>query len=104
FHHTAPSHIYTLSLHDALPIFGPEIFTPENARTFGAFVGRRYAEQPIIWIMGGDRPIESDEHRLIVRAMAEGVREGDGNRHVMRSEEHTSELQSRSDLVCRLLL
>ncbi len=62
---------------------GPEIFTPENARIFGASVGRRYAEQPIIWIMGGDRPIESDAHRSIVRAMAEGVREGDGGRHVM---------------------
>lgn len=38
---------------------GPEIFTPENARVFGVFIGRRYASQPIIWIMGGDRPIES---------------------------------------------
>ncbi len=62
---------------------GPEIFSPENARVFGTFLGRRYAEKPIIWIMGGDRPIESDAHRLIVRAMAEGVREGDGGRHLM---------------------
>ncbi|HET8632007.1 MAG TPA: glycoside hydrolase family 140 protein, partial [Thermomicrobiales bacterium] len=62
---------------------GPEIFTPENARTFGAYVGRRYADQPIIWILGGDRPIESEEHRLIVRAMAEGLREGDGSRLVL---------------------
>src|SRR2546421_5154518 len=35
----------------------------------------------------------------------EGVGRADGNRRrVRRSEEHTSELQSRSDLVCRLLL
>ena len=59
---------------------GPEIFTPENARSFGAFIGRRYAEQPIIWILGGDRPIENESHRAIVRAMAEGLREGDGGR------------------------
>jgi hypothetical protein len=62
---------------------GPEIFTPESARAFGAFIGRRYADAPIIWILGGDRPIESDEQRLVVRAMAEGVRAGDGGRHLM---------------------
>src|SRR2546430_13594306 len=33
-----------------------------------------------------------------------GVREPDGVRAVSRSEEHTSELQSQSNLVCRLLL
>ncbi len=62
---------------------GPEIFTPENARTFGTYVGRRYADQPIIWILGGDRPIETEAHRAIIRAMAEGVQEGDGGRHLM---------------------
>ncbi len=48
-------------------------------------VRRRSAmrDQPIIWILGGDRPIESDEHRAIVRAMAEGVREGDGGRNLI---------------------
>lgn len=62
---------------------GPEIFTPDNARTFGRFIGERYAAQPIIWMLGGDRPIETDEHRAIMRAMAEGVREGDGGRNLM---------------------
>ena len=62
---------------------GPEIFTPENARSYGLFLGRRYADQPIIWILGGDRPIESENHRAIIRAMAEGLREGDGGRHLM---------------------
>jgi len=62
---------------------GPEIFTPENARSYGIFLGRRYADQPIIWILGGDRPIESEDHRAIIRAMAEGLREGDGGRHLM---------------------
>src|SRR5438874_12590416 len=64
FNDTATTEIYTLSLHDALPIFGRE-----NGR--------------------GDRV-----------ARSEGQHDG----RVDRSEEHTSELQSRRDLVCRLLL
>jgi hypothetical protein len=61
---------------------GPEIFTPENARAYGEFLGRRYADRPIIWILGGDRPIETDEQRLVVRSMAEGLRAGDGGQHL----------------------
>ena len=38
---------------------GPEIFTPENAEVYGAWLGRRYANAAnIIWILGGDRPVE----------------------------------------------
>src|SRR2546422_10661465 len=66
FNDTATTEIYTLSLHDALPISVP-------AR-------RRAARRP----PHGDRP------------RAAPLRE--------RSEEHTSELQSRLHLVCRLLL
>src|SRR2546421_140667 len=67
FNDTATTEIYTLSLHDALPICD-ELVLPEG-RT-----GRR----------------------LRLRRIDPGGRS--------RSEEHTSELQSRSDLVCRLLL
>lgn len=62
---------------------GPEIFTPDNAHAFGLFLGRRYAEAPIIWILGGDRPIESEQNLPILRAMAAGLRAGDGGRHLM---------------------
>lgn len=62
---------------------GPEVFTPENARVYSEWLGRRYADAPLIWILGGDRPIENEQHRAIVRAMAEGLREGDGGRHLM---------------------
>src|SRR5438067_9673853 len=65
FNDTATTEIYTLSLHDALPIF--------NAR---AMVTLREATGHLVGL--------SD--------------------HSRRSEEHTSELQSRFDLVCRLLL
>src|SRR6266513_6456116 len=63
FNDTATTEIYTLSLHDALPISGGGIAAREHR--FGDFQAER------------------------------------GRR---RSQEHTSELQSRVDLVCRLLL
>jgi hypothetical protein len=62
---------------------GPEIFTPDNARAYGKWLGTRYWDQPIIWILGGDRPIESDEQRAVWRALAEGLRAGDGGAHLM---------------------
>ena len=62
---------------------GPEIFNPENARRYGEWLGRRYRGASIIWILGGDRPVESDAHREITRAMAEGIRAGDGGAHLM---------------------
>lgn len=62
---------------------GPEIFTPENALVYGRFIGKRYADKPIIWILGGDRPIENDTHLAIIRAMAKGIEEGDGGKHLM---------------------
>lgn len=62
---------------------GPEIFTPENARIYGEFLGGRYADSDLIWILGGDRPVETEAHRLIIRAMADGLRAGDGGSHLI---------------------
>ena len=62
---------------------GPEIFTPATAHTYGEWLGRRYRAAGIVWLLGGDRPIESDAHREIIRAMARGLREGDGGAHLM---------------------
>lgn len=61
---------------------GPEIFTPENASVFGRYLGQRYINDPIIWILGGDRSVENDEHYAIIRAMAQGLREGDNGAHL----------------------
>src|SRR6266478_6327948 len=66
FNDTATTEIYTLSLHDALPIY----------RDHG------------------------EDGRSVSRTAARH----DPRRHHDRSEEHTSELQSQSNLVCRLLL
>ncbi len=62
---------------------GPEIFTPANAEAYGRWLGQRYRDAGIVWVVGGDRPIESDAHRAIVEAMARGLRAGDGGRHLI---------------------
>ncbi len=62
---------------------GPEIFTPNNAAVYGEWLGNRYRDRGIIWILGGDRPIENDTQRDIVSALAQGLRKGDGGRHLI---------------------
>src|SRR2546429_2927963 len=84
FNDTATTEIYTLSLHDALPIYrkagGEIVFVHRPVRFSTAALARR--NEGKFWLIAEtlfccDRP---------------------------RSEEHTSELQSRLHLVCRLLL
>src|SRR3712207_8711417 len=84
FNDTATTEIYTLSLHDALPIFEFEI------RNEGA--GEVDAAVLLAW--EDDLALVLDGH--------EGHEPG--RARSFRSEEHTSELQSRQYLVCRLLL
>src|SRR2546430_13237273 len=74
FNDTATTEIYTLSLHDALPI----------CNTFSGLVISSFANEA----MAGSNFTQALRDR--------GLR--------TRSEEHTSELQSQSNLVCRLLL
>jgi hypothetical protein len=62
---------------------GQGIFTPENARTFGRFLGERYKDKPIIWILGGDHNPDTARERAIIEEMARGIKEGDGGRHLM---------------------
>jgi hypothetical protein len=62
---------------------GPEIFSAANAEIYGEWLGRRYANAGIIWIVGGDRPIEAESHRAIIEAMARGLRKGDGGAHLI---------------------
>lgn len=62
---------------------GPEIFNPDSARHYGEWLGRRYRDAGLIWILGGDRPVETDAHRAIIRAMAAGLRSGDGGTHLI---------------------
>ncbi len=59
------------------------IFTVENAREYGRFLGNRYQDNAIIWILGGDQNIRSAEEYAIIEAMALGLREGDGGEHLI---------------------
>src|SRR3712207_6977942 len=89
FNDTATTEIYTLSLHDALPISLRFLGALEvRGYDSGVFVGAlvRLLNQ----LVGGGAMI-------IMPLTPEHVT-------VCRSEEHTSELQSRQYLVCRLLL
>jgi hypothetical protein len=56
---------------------GPEIFTPESAFKYGEWLGRRYAQKIIVWVIGGDRHLVTDKEFAINRGMAEGVKSGD---------------------------
>jgi len=46
---------------------GVLIFTPENARIYGEFLGKRYKNKNVIWILGGDREVTNDLHYEIIR-------------------------------------
>src|SRR5205085_12006062 len=72
FNDPATTEIYTLSLHDALPIFGLSMIETPVSGSSG-----QVRNGDGVGLIGGERG---------------------------RSEEHTSELQSQSNLVCRLLL
>jgi len=61
---------------------GPEVFTPDSAEIYGEWLGRRYREAGLIWILGGDRPVETDIHKEIIRRMALGLHKGDGGAHL----------------------
>src|SRR5207249_8813833 len=103
FLHNAPPppEIYALSLHDALPICG-RCF--KSAASSGLWHGRtRTPSAPAL----GYRltPLRGwATARNALGYFLSPLRGETIHSHVGRSEEHTSELQSRFDLVCRLLL
>ncbi len=63
---------------------GPEIFNRENAYYYGRWLGNRYKDRiNIIWVLGGDRPLQSRIHFEVVNEMARGLNEADGGKHLM---------------------
>jgi len=59
---------------------GPEVFTKDNARVFGNWIGDRYKDYDnIIWVIGGDRnPRENSDDIEVWNQMAEGIAEAAG--------------------------
>ena len=62
---------------------GQPLFTPDSAAVYGQWLGRRYKDRAVIWILGGDRPIDTPRQKEILRAMARGLRQGDGGAHLI---------------------
>ena len=62
---------------------GKPLFTRENAAIYGEWLGKRYKDKGLIWILGGDRSVDTDEQKEIIRAMAHGLRKGDGGAHLI---------------------
>lgn len=62
---------------------GKPLFTEENAASYGEWLGKRYRDKPIIWILGGDRSVDNEGFKAVMRAMARGLRQGDGGNHLM---------------------
>lgn len=57
---------------------GPEIFTSRNALVYGETIAKRFLSyKNIIWILGGDRIPENENHYAIIRAMAQGIKKVD---------------------------
>lgn len=50
---------------------GDTILTPQNAQTYGEFLGRRFGKKGVIWILGGDR--DAKGHEATWRALARGI-------------------------------
>ncbi len=53
-------------------------FNVENAYAYGKFLSERYKGKPVIWILGGDRNVQTDAEYLIWKSMAAGLAEGKG--------------------------
>ena len=62
---------------------GKPLFTLENAAIYGEWLGRRYKDAGLVWILGGDRGFDSEEQKETMRAMARGLRKGDGGTHLI---------------------
>src|SRR5207248_5695704 len=104
FHYpaTATTSIYTLSLHDALPISRTNTFlfarmSMNPPVSLVTTTGDYILGAAIVLRLSGKTRHQS--HSLLFSHFA-ALR----NIEALRSEEHTSELQSPYDLVCRLLL
>src|SRR3712207_8382582 len=90
FNDTATTEIYTLSLHDALPISNVSVYVHGNSAA---------ADRTVAPIQQGGTPPASPFVQY------GNIKISNVNSSApLRSEEHTSELQSRQYLVCRLLL
>lgn len=53
-----------------------------NAEVYGEFLGKRYKDAQVIWILGGDRNVENENQKNVIRALVRGLEKGDGDTHL----------------------
>src|SRR5699024_12703636 len=99
---TPPPDLYPRSLHDALPISPASAAMARSGASSPSEANRRMAASRIRAFVVRSSCAERMFNRLHACSMTFKVL--GGKCEALRSEEHTSELQSRFDLVCRLLL
>src|SRR5690349_23488008 len=92
---THPPEFFTLSLHDALPICVLVVGRGDRPHHGPAQLGQ------VVGLKPGEQVVPAREENVFAGHRAMVMIE---DATTQRSEEHTSELQSRRDLVCRLLL
>src|SRR3712207_8494884 len=95
FNDTATTEIYTLSLHDALPISGGNPLAGRQAWVNSLASYGQVTVNLLPW---------AGQAVLLRFRLGTDSSVGAAGWYIDRSEEHTSELQSRQYLVCRLLL
>src|SRR5205807_8801586 len=99
FTKTAPTEIYTLSLHDALPICADQVLAEQRPAPERR---RKLLDREVPDLAGG--AVQDAEQRDERDELGQDRCVVDRPEQDARSEEHTSELQSPCNLVCRLLL
>ena len=60
-----------------------KIFNKETAEFFGEYLGKRYKDSDVIWILGGDSNARSKDERDIIEALANGLSKGDRGQHLI---------------------
>ncbi|MAX25198.1 MAG: hypothetical protein CMJ19_11910 [Phycisphaeraceae bacterium] len=77
---------------------GDPLFTAEKARIYGEYVGKRFGgRKNLIWVNGGDRPVNSVAELEIWRNLAQGIRSTESIRHLMTF--HTCGFRCSSEFV-----
>src|SRR5690606_40519759 len=100
----SPTEISALSLHDALPIFDGGQIALETAGQVPEWAAPGATVQALGW---QTKVVSVDGSKIVISLSKSKASRVELDSEVVvreRSEEHTSELQSRENLVCRLLL
>jgi hypothetical protein len=83
---------------------GPEVLNSGNAEAYGRFLGQRYGDDDVLWVLGGDREAHEEGNTPEVwEALAKGIRDTDPGHHLMSyhpwGEESSTEMWPNDDTI-----